>query len=98
MHVFHLQGEVHQQLHRDSRISHPARNRSRTTHGSQFLGLLEKRSPEKKKKRGQSPENRNFLTKQKQFATKYNHPLLIGLTNQRVEFNDSGFFSVIETI
>ena len=43
LHVFHLQGEVHQQLHRDSRISHPARNRSRTTHGSQFLGLLEKK-------------------------------------------------------
>merc|ERR1711894_674833 len=49
MHVFHLQSEVHQQLHRDSRISHPARNRSRTTHGSQFLGLLEKRNPAKKK-------------------------------------------------
>ena len=51
MHVFHLQGEVHQQLHRDSRISHPARNRSRTTHGSQFLGLLEEKKPWKEKKK-----------------------------------------------
>merc|ERR1719148_143007 len=60
VHVFHLQGEVHQQLHRDSRISHPARNRSRTTHGSQFLGLLEKKKPEKKKKEDKAQKTEIF--------------------------------------
>merc|ERR1711956_148391 len=64
-HVLHLQGEVHQQLHRDSRISHPARNRSRTTHGSQFFGLLEKKKTLKRKKRTK-PRKQKFSKKKTQ--------------------------------
>merc|ERR1711963_635418 len=40
LHVFHLQGEIHQQFNGDPRIPHSARNRFGTPHGRKLFGLL----------------------------------------------------------
>lgn len=40
MHVLHIQGALHELLHRDPRVPHRTRNRLGTSDGCQLLGLL----------------------------------------------------------
>lgn len=40
LHVFHLQGPLHQQFHRDTWIPHRPRDRPGTAHGRKLFGLL----------------------------------------------------------
>merc|ERR1712111_179189 len=43
-HVFHLQGEIHQQFNGDPRIPNSARNRFGTSYGRKLFGLLKSNS------------------------------------------------------